>query len=185
MRINHRTISGYRRWAASKGWLDTNTALPEARAIDELLRLERSAAPAQNTSSVKSLHDVIAAMVDQDMEAMVIHQRLTQAPHCFKGSYHAVYRYIRKHFKSSVEATACIRIETKPGEEAQVDFGYAGLMWDPVGKPPAAGGKRVRRTWVFVMTLSWKPPASGWSRHQYVVHAFDQSVSTWLDCHGL
>jgi len=55
-------------------------------------------------------------MVDQDMEATVIYQRLTQAPHCFKGSYHAVYRYIRKHFKPSVEAAACIPIETKSGE---------------------------------------------------------------------
>jgi hypothetical protein len=34
----------------------------------------------------------------------------------------------------------------------------------------------LRRTWAFVMTLSW-------SRHQYVEFVFDQRVATWLRCH--
>ena len=127
----------------------------------------RAGLPAQNTSSVKPLHAVIAAMVAREMEAAVIHQRVTQPPHNFTGSYHAIYRYIRQHFKPKQDA--CIRIETQPGKEGQVDFGYAGLMWDPVTQ-------RLRKTWVFVMTLSW-------SRHQFVVHVFDQRIETWLMCH--
>jgi transposase len=63
---------------------------------------------------------------------------------------------------------AFCRIETKPGEEAQVDFGSAGLQWD------AQAGKR-RRAWVFVMTLSW-------SRHQYVQFVFNQKIETFLAC---
>jgi transposase len=62
-----------------------------------------------------------------------------------------------------------VRVETKPGEEGQVDFGYAGLLLDP------ATGK-LRKAWVFVMTLSW-------SRHQYVEFVWDQKVETWLLCH--
>jgi transposase len=63
----------------------------------------------------------------------------------------------------------CVRIETKPGEEAQVDFGYAGLTIEP------ATGKR-RKTWVFVMVLSW-------SRHLFAWLVYDQTVATWLECH--
>jgi hypothetical protein len=35
---------------------------------------------------------------------------------------------------------------------------------------------KLRKTWVFVMTLSW-------SRHQYVEFVFDQKVETWLRLH--
>jgi hypothetical protein len=64
---------------------------------------------------------------------------------------------------------ATVRVERGPGEEGQVDFGYAGEMIDP------ATGQR-RRSWAFVMTLAW-------SRHQYVEFVFEQRVETWLRCH--
>jgi len=35
---------------------------------------------------------------------------------------------------------------------------------------------KLRKTWAFVMTLSW-------SRHQYVEFVFDQTIETWLRCH--
>lgn len=41
---------------------------------------------------------------------------------------------------------------------------------------PDAESGQLRRTWAFVMTLSW-------SRHQYVEFVFDQKVGTWLRCH--
>ena len=62
-----------------------------------------------------------------------------------------------------------MRVEVKPGEEAQVDFGYAGRMIDP------ADGS-LRKAWVFTMVLSF-------SRHQYVEFVFDQKVETWLALH--
>jgi transposase len=167
VQADHSTISAYQKWGASKGWLAHDVALPEAAVIEQALSELRGALPSQNASSVVALHDVIAVMVGQELEAVVIHQRLTQPPHRFTGSYHAIYRYIRKHFKSAQEAY--IRIETQAGEEGQVDFGFAGLMWDPVTK-------RVRRAWIFILTLSW-------SRHQFARHVFDQTIGTWLDCH--
>ncbi len=63
---------------------------------------------------------------------------------------------------------ACVRVEVLPGEQAQVDFGYARLTLDPTG--------RLRKTWAFVMTLSH-------SRHQFVELVYDQTVETWLACH--
>ncbi len=61
-----------------------------------------------------------------------------------------------------------VRIETKPGEEAQVDFGYVGLTVDNSGKK--------RRTWVFNMRLSY-------SRLDYYEKVYDQRVETFIYCH--
>ena len=55
---------------------------------------------------------------------------------------------------------ATVRVEREPGSEAQVDFGYAGLLLDP-----QTGA--LRKAWAFVMVLSY-------SRHQYVEFVFDQ-----------
>jgi len=62
-----------------------------------------------------------------------------------------------------------IPVDTEAGEVAQVDFGYAGKLWDPVVKMP-------RKAWVFVMVL-------GYSRHQYSEVVFDQRTVTWLALH--
>ena len=64
-----------------------------------------------------------------------------------------------------------MRVETEPGEEGQVDFGYAGKMWDPLTS-------RARKAWLFVMTL-------GYSRHQFVRFVFDQKVETWHPLEGV
>lgn len=61
-----------------------------------------------------------------------------------------------------------IRIETKAGEEAQVDFGYVGLTLDNAGKK--------RKTWVFNMRLSF-------SRLDYYEKVYDQRVETFIQCH--
>jgi hypothetical protein len=71
--------------------------------------------------------------------------------------------------KPSKNQKKTTRLETKLGEEVQVDFGYAGRMIYP------ETGKE-RKTWAFVMTLSW-------SRHQYVKFVWDQKVETWLRCY--
>jgi hypothetical protein len=62
-----------------------------------------------------------------------------------------------------------VRVETPPGEVAQVDFGYVGLLWDPQTN-------RLRKAWAFVMVL-------GYSRHMYAEFVFDQTIATWLLCH--
>ena len=62
-----------------------------------------------------------------------------------------------------------VRMETPPGEEAQVDFGHAGLMYD-------TETQKKRRAWAFIMTLSS-------SRHKFVRFVFHQGIDTWLDCH--
>jgi len=61
-----------------------------------------------------------------------------------------------------------VRIQTLPGEEAQVDFGYVGLTLDNNGKK--------RKTWVFNMRLSY-------SRFDYYQKVYDQRVETFIQCH--
>jgi len=85
----------------------------------------------------------------------------------FTSSYSAVRRFV-KHLEER-QPDVMVRMECQPGEEAQVDFGFAGLMYDPETQ-------QMRRTWAFVMTLSW-------SRHVYVEFVFDQKLPTWLLLH--
>jgi len=60
-----------------------------------------------------------------------------------------------------------IPVETRPGEVAQVDFGYVGRLYDPRTQV-------MRKAWVFVMVL-------GYSRHMFA--RVDQTTETWLRLH--
>jgi len=94
--------------------------------------------------------------------------RLLAERHALKVSYASVLRYVSEEFNLG-RPEATVHLETGPGEEAQVDFGYVGLMRDPeLGKD--------RKTWCFIMSLSY-------SRHKFVRFVFRQDSPTWIDCH--
>ena len=161
--IHRRTVKRYREWAEEQGLLGGR--LPDLptlqRMLEETLPEEP---PPQSISTVGPYQELVKKMRSQNVEIAAIHQRLQERG--FEGSYMAVYRFVRKLEPREPEAT--VRVETAPGEEAQVDFGYAGKMLD--------GDGELRKSWGFVMTLSH-------SRHQYVEFVFDQKVGTWLACH--
>lgn len=160
-----RTVKKYREWARQAGLLQGE--LPATEALNALLQTATpEARPPKGTSSVEAHRELVVRWREQGLEAQAVWQRLTN-DHQFTGSYAAVWRFIRHLEPQTPEAT--VRVEVKPGEEAQVDFGYVGLMLDP-----ATG--QMRKTWAFVMTVSW-------SRHQYVEFVFDQTVATWLKLH--
>lgn len=94
--------------------------------------------------------------------------RLLRETHGIEVGYTTVKRYLRKEFSFGRPAVT-VRMETPPGEEAQVDFGSAGLMYDKEAQ-------RKRRAWAFIMTLSS-------SRHKFVRFVFRQDIDTWLGCH--
>jgi transposase len=165
MKIDRKTVGKYRAWAEKLGLLASD--LPSHEELHELLEASwPNQVPPQNTSTVAAYHDDVVGLRDQGVEMAAIHQRLVDDHH-FTGSYSAVWRYVTALEPQTPDVV--VRVEVKPGEEAQVDFGSAGRMIDP------ATGK-LRRAWVFVMTLSW-------SRHQYVEFVFDQKVETWLLLH--
>lgn len=158
------TVRHYREWAGQHGLLEG--VMPPLDELQRLLdaNLPRLKAP-QNASSVEPFREMVWSLRREGVEMAAVWLRLRERG--FKGSYSSVYRFVKA--LEPVVPDAVVRVETAPGEEAQVDFGDAGLMLDVVTG-------RLRRTWAFVMTL-------GWSRHQYVELVFDQRVATWLGLH--
>lgn len=106
-------------------------------------------------------------LAEKDMTAKQV-MRLLAERHTLKVSYASVLRYLGDQFNLG-KPEATVHLETEPGKEAQVDFGYVGLMRDP------ESGKE-RKTWCFIMTLSH-------SRHRFVRFVFRQDSPTWIDCH--
>jgi transposase len=68
------------------------------------------------------------------------------AEHGFQGKYASVRRFVAK-LRASPEAEAHVVIETRPGEEGQVDWGEGPMVRD------ASSGK-YRRTRLFVFVLA-------------------------------
>lgn len=167
LEMDRKTVRRYHGLARKEGWLIK--AMPSEEAIAQVVNAERqhSGLPEQNRPRMAVYDTAIRDGITKGLTAKVIHDRLKADPE-FKGSYDAVWRYARK-VKGVSSNDVVMHIETDPGEEGQVDFGYAGVMWD-------RATQKLRRAWFFVMTLSW-------SRHQYVRFVFDQKVGTWLDCH--
>jgi len=162
--VSRLTVSKYRAWAAARGLLDGPLPTP-----DELTRLVEhdrlTRPPVLPTSSVEPYRAVVVDLHQRGVEMMTIFHRLRDE-HGYTGTYSSVRRFV--HTLEPPQPEVTIRIERAPGEEAQVDFGYAGRMLDAQGQP--------HRAWAFVMTLSY-------SRHQYTEFVFDQTVATWLQLH--
>ena len=164
LRISRNTVKRYRGWAEAQGLLAE--VLPDMTRMQALLaETMPGEVPPQQVSSVDPYREMVVQMRQAGVEIRAIWQRLGERG--YGGSYQAVWRFVQQLEPKT--PTVTVRIETKPGEEAQVDFGYAGRMIDP-----QTG--QLRKSWAFVMTLSW-------SRHQYVEFVFDQKVETWLRLH--
>jgi transposase len=166
MRRHRETVRRYREWAAGQGLLEG--PLPaEGELARRVAATLPGAPPPQQISSLAGDVEVVAEMRARGMEVAAIRARLEER----LGrpvSYSAVWRLVRR-LEPPAPAEAFVRVEVPAGSEAQVDFGYAGLVLDP-----ATGA--VRKAWVFVMVLSF-------SRHLYAEVVFDQRVETWLLCH--
>ena len=162
--IDRRTAQKYREWAEEYGLL--NGTLPPIEELYQLLEETMpTKQPPQSQSTVERYRKLVIKLREQDVEVSAIKARLEERG--FRGSYMAVWRFVQQLEPSKPDVT--VRVETTPGEEAQVDFGYAGRMIDP-----ATG--EIRKAWAFVMTLSW-------SRHRYVEFVFNQKIPTWLRLH--
>ncbi len=164
MNLSKTTVKKYRRLAEQAGFLDSDQDLPSIHELSRVLMPLPS--PRHMRSTVEPFEDQVVDWLNQGVEMQAIWQRLRDE-YGYAGSYSSVRRFVNHRRPSEPEAFC--RIETAPGEEAQVDFGGAGLRY-------ASRMGRCCKTWMFVMTLSW-------SRHQYVEFVLDQSIPTWLGCH--
>jgi len=140
--IDRKTVSRYRTWAVEQGlWAGP---LPPLSDLHQLLgETLNGPPPPQNTSTVEPYREMVVELCEKGVEIAAVHERSKDQG--YTGSYASVYRFVSHLEPHTPDVT--VRVETRPGEEAQVDFGYAGKMIDPeTGK--------LRKTWVFVMTLS-------------------------------
>ena len=162
--LSRNTVARYRQWAKDQGLL--RAALPAPAVLATLLQPVPTERPAQEQSLVEPFRERVKALHERGVEGQAIWQLLVDE-HDFAGSYSSIKRFLRR--VAPPETRATLRLEVDPGTEAQVDFGFAGQLLDPERA-------RVRRAWVFVMTLSC-------SRHQYAEVVFDQTIDSWLRLH--
>jgi len=171
--ISPNTERLYRRALLAAGLLEGNaTELPSMEAI--VLGLEEhlpSKLPPQQESTVMPWKASIKEMLERGAGPKAIYDALRLIHDDFGASLSAVKRFCRRMEQArGVRATdVVIPVETSPGAEAQVDFGYVGKLFDPVSG-------RLRKAYAFAMILSY-------SRHMYAKVVFDQKVATWLRLH--
>ena len=163
MKLDRRTVKKYRVFSEAEGWL--SGALPELAEIHQQVKrkLHRQRGRRRELGEWET---AIKELYEKGVAARIIHQRLEQEAG-YELSETQVRRYVQTLKKANPQVT--IRIETAPGQEAQVDFGKTVNLWD-------AEEQRYRTGYIFSMVLSW-------SRHMYVEFVHDQRVETWLACH--
>jgi transposase len=115
-------------------------------------------------SKAASYHDQILTKLQNGQHAVSIYQDLV-CEQKYSGSYDSIKRYVRKLKNKAPDLYA--RLETPPGDEAQVDFGQ--------GAPTLKNG-RYRKPWLFVMTLSN-------SRKSYEESVWKEDIETFIHCH--
>ena len=158
------TVRRYHELAQQQGFLDPEAPFPDAAALR--IAMGEPVPPPRPVSTVDPYAGLVETWLSIGIEMRAIHRLLTEQ-HGFTGSYSAVRRFAAA-LRPAVQ-DACVRVETAPGVEAQIDFGTVGRLLDPV-----TGASRL--AYCFVMTLCY-------SRHQYVEFVFDQTIPTWIGCH--
>lgn len=115
-------------------------------------------------SDCEPFRQLILQKLEQGLSAVRIHQDLQEEPG-FTASYYSVRRFVNRLKRKS--ELPFRRLETAPGEEAQVDFGTGAPVVDRDGKR--------RRPWVFRIVLSH-------SRKGYSEAVYHQSTEAFIQC---
>lgn len=121
--------------------------------------------PSGPRSECEPFRDLILAKVEQGFLAKRIHQDLAGDHGESTPSYYSVRRFIARLMRKT--PLPFRRMETEPGEEAQVDFG--------TGAPVRMADGKVRRPWVFRIVLSH-------SRKAYSEAVWRQSTESFITC---
>ena len=173
-----RTPGGWGRKPASKpaievitgfsGPIGTNDSKPANEAITGFL--PEATVPKQvkrRSGASEPYREMIELELSRGRNAMGIWQDLVDK-HGFTSSYQSVQRFILK-LRGAGSPEARVIIETKPGEEAQVDYGTGPMVRDP-------DSGKYRRTRLFVMVL-------GCSRKCVRLLSFRSSARVWAELH--
>jgi transposase len=116
-------------------------------------------------SACEPFREQIVAKVEQGFESVRIHQDLLGEHGESAPSYYSVRRFVaRLRQKTPLPFR---RMETLPGEEAQVDFGS--------GAPVRMADGKLRRPWIFRIVLSY-------SRKAYSEAVWRQTSEAFIQC---
>lgn len=126
--------------------------------------LERKTLSDTQTRKKPSIFDLykdkIKQLHEKDITRVRIHEILTEEYH-LHVAYDTLRKYMAKHLPKPVEAFGVQ--ETLPGEEAELDFGYLGMLPGPTGKPV--------KTYGLAIVLSY-------SRLDFYAITYDQKLET-------
>lgn len=164
--MGRKKIAQVREVAVAQGWLAVDTMLPDDATLASVL-VRKESLPVTCVSSLEPWREQITNWHAAGVQGSTIHTTLARN-HGYKGSYSSLYRFLSQLTAAEMPDVP-LRLEFKPGEAVQVDFGAGPKITD-------VHTGEVFKTWFFVMTLCW-------SRHQYAEFVRDQTVATWLGCH--
>ena len=168
-----RTPGGWGRKPPAKAAISATADTGDSKPANEVItgfspEMTLPAHDGQRTaSSSEAYRELIEMELTRGRNAMGIYQDLVDR-HGFTSSYQSVQRFVRK-LRGAVSPEARVIIETRPGEEAQVDYGTGPMVRDP-------DSGKYRRTRLFVMTL-------GCSRKSVRLLAFKSSTRVWAELH--
>ncbi len=174
LRMGPETERKYRHALLEAGVLhgdpDELPPLDELRAIVEAVHPRKH--PPQERSSAEPYRVEIEAMVGLGAGPRAIFDKLRLDEPDLDVSYDAIKRFCRRLRKKRPPRPqdVALHVDTKPGDVAQVDFGYLGRVLDEDGV--------LRKAWVFVLVL-------GHSRKMWAHVVFDQRATTWQHLHRL
>lgn len=168
-------IEGYMHKAIIKLWKEGKSKKAISRSVNHDIKTIRKIISSYEKHGISEPHykrresifndfaKPIEELLEQGLSSIRIFEELRKVG--YRGSYSSITAFIRKN---NYHPKICVRFHSKPGEEAQVDFG-------DVGKLPNEQGKLVR-AYIFNMRLSY-------SRLDYYEVVFDQKVETFIRCH--
>lgn len=171
--VDRGTVRKYVAPAEAAGMVPGGEALSRA----EWAELVRGWFPELVDARVRSLtypeinahRDRIEAMLSTNT-VTTVWQRLRDE-HGLEAKLTSFRRYVWIEFPDQVSAdqVSVPRPAVEPGSEAQIDYGYLGLWFDPVEA-------RSRRVWAFVMVLAA-------SRHMFVWPVLRMDQNSWVAAH--
>jgi transposase len=164
--MGRKKVAQLREIARERDWLAVDSPIPDEQTLAAVLG-RKEILPSSCLSTLEPWRKQVTQWRAAGIQGTTIHATLMRN-HGYAGSYSSVYRFLMQ-LDAVEDPDVPLRLDFKPAEAVQVDFGAGPLLTDVYTG-------EVFKTWFFVMTLCW-------SRHQYAEFVRDQTVATWLGCH--
>ena len=173
MGYDRKTVRKYINGLRAKGILDSETMIENKELADMLSEdATQHGRPSEKQSLLEPYLEELKGLIDKPsgMKPKTAFKVIC-GRHDLTGkvSYTSFKRFVRSNeLVLNVKEITC-RIETEPGDELQVDYFKAGLLYDPVEG-------RMRTIYGFIATLSY-------SRHKFIEFVFRQDQQSFVMSH--